>query len=69
MQIDRGDIEELKQIHRAHFGREISDDLALEMGLRLLEVFVLFAQPVPKGHRCPACDERGKSREFDRTDP
>ena len=40
-------IKELKAIHKEESNEEISDEEALEMGLRLINLFRVIYQPIP----------------------
>jgi hypothetical protein len=42
MLLEESDIQELKQIHMEEFGEALSDDGAMDMGRRLLELYRLF---------------------------
>lgn len=48
-QLSRKAIEEFKIIYREELGREISDDEAQIVGLRLLGLFKILLQPVADG--------------------
>lgn len=66
MMISQERIEEFKQIYLEEFGEEISDERAYELGLQLLHLFQVIYQPLPKGHRCPACQPPEKTDDFDK---
>lgn len=56
-QLSQQAIDSFKEIYLQEFGEEISDDMAQEMGLRLLRVFDLLSRPAPptneRGHARP----------------
>ena len=54
-------MEEFKEIYKAEFGDEISDDEAQEMGIRLLRLLDLVRQPLLADHQCDACERRTSS--------
>jgi hypothetical protein len=60
-------IEEFKQIYLEEFGEEISDEKAYELALQLLQLFQVICRPLPKGHRCPACQSPEKTDDFDKS--
>jgi hypothetical protein len=54
-QISRQAIEEFKAIYLEEFGQTITDDDAQEMGVRLLQLFAILAQPPENGTNNPQC--------------
>jgi len=64
MEISQAQIEEFKQIYRSTFGEEISDDRAYDLALPLLQLFKVVCRPLPKGHRCRACQPRHQQTDF-----
>ncbi len=46
MPLSRKAIEELKEIHKKHYGKDLSEDEAWEMGNRLLRVFDVLTRPL-----------------------
>lgn len=47
--LNQKDLDEFKEIWLAEFGEEIGDDVAEEQGQRLLNLFAMIYQPMPKG--------------------
>lgn len=66
MEISKERIEEFKQIYRGTFGEEISDDRAYDLALPLLQLFKVVCRPLPKGHRCRACQPPDQPHDFDK---
>lgn len=60
MRISQEKIEEFKHIYRKQFGKELSDEQAFELGLQLVHFLQVIYRPLPKDHRCGACDSSGK---------
>lgn len=60
MKISKEKLDEFKQIYHRQFGEEISDEEAFEMGLELLNFLRVIYRPLPKDHRCDACDSSAK---------
>lgn len=54
-QICRQAIEEFKAIYLEEFGQVITGDDAQEMGIRLLQLFAILAQPPENGTDNPQC--------------
>ncbi len=48
MQISKKAIEEFKEIYREEFGKDISDQTALELGTNLLNIFSTVYRPISK---------------------
>ena len=48
MSLPKEAIEELKQIHLKETGEMLSDQVALEMGTRLLGLFRIIMRPIPE---------------------
>lgn len=67
MKISQDEIEEFKQIYLDEFGEEISDERAYELGLQLIQLFQIVYRPLPKGHRCRACQPPENSDDFDKS--
>jgi hypothetical protein len=63
MEISKERMEEFKQIYKRQFGEEISDERAHELALPLLQLLKVICRPLPKGHRCPACEPQGFDKE------
>ncbi len=55
MRLIKEQIEEFKQIYYRKFGEEISDEKVLEYALPILNLLEVICRPLPKGHRCRAC--------------
>jgi hypothetical protein len=67
MKISKERIEEFKQIYQRNLGTEISDEEAYELALPLLQLFRVVCRPLPKGHRCRACQPPEPGGDFDKT--
>ena len=48
-------LEEFKQLYRDAFKEEISDKVALEMAVQLVEMFRVICRPLPANHKCRFC--------------
>lgn len=48
MSIDQIALEELKQIYSRHYGIILTDEQALDLGIRLIGLFRVIARPIPK---------------------
>jgi hypothetical protein len=48
LKLSKEAIEELKEIYRKEFGKEISDEEAQEMGIRLIRFFKIILRPIPR---------------------
>jgi hypothetical protein len=66
MKISKGRLEEFKQIYLKEYGVKISDEKAYELALPLLQLFKVICRPLPKGHRCHACQPRSEGHDFDK---
>jgi hypothetical protein len=69
MKISKERIEEFKQIYQSKLGKEISDEEAYELALPLLQLFRVVCRPLPKEHRCRACQPAEPGGDFDKTGP
>jgi hypothetical protein len=56
MRLSQKAIDEFRTIYKKEFGEEITDDEAQEMGQGLLRILDIIYRPLPKGHKCEACD-------------
>lgn len=48
MAIEQVALEEFKQIYLKHYGILLTDQQALDLGIRLVELFKVIARPIPK---------------------
>ena len=48
MAIEQTGLEELKQIYLKHYGVLLTDEQALDLGIKLVELFKVIARPIPK---------------------
>lgn len=51
MKLSKESIEEIKSLYYKEFGERVSDELAQEIGERLLSLFKVIYRPLPKGGR------------------
>lgn len=58
MRISDEALAEFKAIYKAEKGVDLSDSEAYEHALNLLLVMKVFCKPLPKDHKCPACENR-----------
>lgn len=54
MAIEQVALEEFKQIYLKHYGIMLTDEQALDLGVRLVELFKIIARPLPR------VDSKGK---------
>ncbi|MBI2021806.1 hypothetical protein HYS93_02925 [Candidatus Daviesbacteria bacterium] len=47
MLLKPNDLEELRQIYLKHYGIVLTDEQALELGIKLINLFKIVAKPIP----------------------
>lgn len=48
MIMKQADLEELKKIYVGHYGTLLTDEQALDLGIKLIGLFKIIARPIPK---------------------